>query len=144
MATKGHRVIYVDQVGREHAALVTAVNGLNDGYVSLVYVDAKADETDNVIKEIDVAHASDPSKDESNPDLPRYVLNAWKEPGEFHQALPADHPAMDHPFLPVVVDQDGIPIPIARPVYEAQIAAHQAGPDVAKLLDQAPRAAEEG
>jgi hypothetical protein len=140
MATKGHEVIYVDQVGAEHAALVTAMNGMHEGFVSLIYIDPQAPESENVKKLFDVAHASHPSKDESNPDLPRYVVNAWKEPGESHLVLPSDHPAMDHPFRPVAVDQDGVRIPIARPEYEAQVAAHQAGEDVAKLLDQAPPA----
>jgi hypothetical protein len=140
MATKAGKVIYIDQAGREHEALVTAMNGMHDGFVSLIYIDPRAPEAENVRKVFDVAHVSHPSKDESNPNLPRYVINAWKEPWESHLALPSDHVAFDHPFRPVDVDQDGIPIPISRPEYEAQVAAHRAGPDVAKLHDQAPPA----
>jgi len=136
---KGKAVIFVDALGKEHSALVTALNVAHEGYVSLIYIDAGAPEADNIKTASDVPHISDASRADSNPDLPSYPLNAWKEPGEEHRALPADHPQFDHPFKQPELDEQGNPIPVARPAYEADVAAHQ---DVATLLQQAPPAEE--
>jgi hypothetical protein len=67
MATKAHQVIHIDQVGTEHEALVTALNGMHDGFVSLIFIDPQAPEAENVKKVYDVAHASHPSKDSQTP-----------------------------------------------------------------------------
>lgn len=137
---KGKNVLYVDSFGVEHDALVTAVNGLNLGFVTLVYVDMKAPEASNLITKFDVPHVSDKSQDENNPALPRYTLNVWKDAGEEHKAPPADHPIFDHPAKKPDIDQDGNPIQVERPLYEAEVAAHEAPapePDVTAALDAA-------
>ena len=123
MANKGNFVVYLDQVGKEHSALVTAMNPLNEGFVTLIYIDPHAPEGDNVRKLFDVRHIS--KVRETNPALPTYHLNAWKEPGESHTALPSDHPALDNPLAPVDVDRNGHRIPVARPEYDAQVTAHR-------------------
>lgn len=136
-------VIYLDTKGQEHEALVFAVNPLNEGFVSLVYVDESKPEADNVVKLIDVRHMATISEarlvesdemdystgkeklvEEGNKHLPTYHLNCWKEPYESHNPLPVDHPAYDHPHRKVV-DQDGNVIPVPRPEYDAEVAAHQ-------------------
>lgn len=129
---KSKIVIYVDAFGKEHDALVTALNGLNAGYVSLVYVDMAAPEADNVKKLFDVAHMSDASKAETNANLPAYQLNCWKEVGEAHSAPPADHPMFDHQFKQPEYDQQGALIAPLRPDYAAEVAAHQEGLEAAK------------
>lgn len=116
-------VIYLDTKGKEHEALVFAVNPLNEGYVSLVYVDESRPDADNVVKLFDVRHMA--TIEETNPALPTYHLNCWKDPYEDHLALPADHPAFDHPHLPTT-DADGKVIPVDRPEYDAQVASYQA------------------
>lgn len=160
---KGTTVTYVDPFGKEHDALVTAENGLHPGFLTLVYVDVNAPEPENVKKLYDIAHISDPSKEETNPDLPTYHVNAWKERYEQHRMLPEDHPAFDHPFHAVERDQEGIPIPVHRPDYMSDVDAHLASgtpsaedldavaaeqkaaaatgdPDIATQLDAAPPA----
>ena len=62
----------------EHHALVTAMNGLNEGHISLAYVDPNGEERDNVVRVFDIPHESHPSKDEINPDLPRVAVNCWR------------------------------------------------------------------
>jgi hypothetical protein len=125
-AKKGQAVLYIDGFGREHEALVTAVNGMNLGFVTLVHVDINSPEADNIRKIFDVAHVSHESKQEPNPSLPSYDVNAWKFVGEIHRALPTDHPAFDHPFLPQKTDEQGNVIPIPRPATDAELTAHQA------------------
>ena|SRR5713226_9058065 len=136
MATKGRAIVYIDSLGREHKALVTAINGMHEGFVSLAYVDAAAPERENVKRLTDVPHMSDPSVAESNPALPRYAVHAWKELSEEHRALPADHPAFDHPFAEPKRDEEGNRLPVARPEYEADVKQHRDSqePDVATLL----------
>ena len=124
MAKKGQDVIYLDEIGKEHAGLVTALNPLNEGYLTLIYIDPHAPESGNVKKLFDVRHISKVA--ETNPALPTYHINAWKEVGELHTALPSDHPALDDPLAPVDVDKNGNRIPVARPEYDAQVAAHRA------------------
>lgn len=152
---KSKAVAYIDPSGKEHVLLVTAINGLNEGFISGVYVDASAPENDNVRKVFDVPHMSHPSRQEvrttpvsdparaavgeveveGNIDLPSYPLNCWKELGEQHLALPPDHPHFDHPFATFEEDPErraaiavtgGKPIPAERPEYEKHIAAHNA------------------
>ncbi len=130
-------VIYCDAKGVEHEALVFAVNPLNEGYLSLVYVDPSKPDADNVVKVFDVRHMSSISEfrtvkyssgqdaEEGNPDLPTYHLNCWKNLFEHSKALPSDHPAYYHPHLPTT-DKDGKRIERSRPEYDAQIEAHQA------------------
>ena len=120
---KRDTVIYCDAKGKEHDALVFAVNPMNPTYQSLVYVDEAKPESDNVVKVFDVRHMDTIS--EPNPALPTYHLNCWKEKWTSSNALPADHPAYDHPHLPTS-DQDGKAIPHDRPEYDAHIAAHVA------------------
>lgn len=122
---KQDAVVYIDGYGREHDALVTAVNEREQGYVTLVYVDVNAPEPENVKKLFDIAHVLHASKQEPNPELPSYDVNAWKQRGELHRALPEDHPAFDHPFLPAKVDEAGNVIPIDRPKTVAEAQAHQ-------------------
>lgn len=76
---KGTTVIYVDPAGKEHEALVKALNGLNEGFITVTYIDVDAPEAENLKTVFDIAHMSHSSKDESNPGLPRTVLNAWRE-----------------------------------------------------------------
>lgn len=120
---KATSVTYLDAKGQPHEALVTAVNPLNPGYLSLVYVDESRPDADNVVKLGDVRHLDTIS--EPNPALPTYHLNCWKECCTPSNSLPADHPAYDHPHLPTT-DADGNPIPHDRPEYDAHIAAHAA------------------
>lgn len=96
---KAKLVIYIDPNGVEHEALVRAVNPLNEGFATLVYVDDKAPESDNLKTVFDVAHHHDESKDENHPDLPRFVLNCWKDVAEAHEAIPPEHPHFDHPHM---------------------------------------------
>jgi len=119
---KTESVTYCDAKGQEHEALVFAVNPLNDGYISLVYVDESRPEHDNLVKVHDVRHMDEIK--EPNPELPTYHLNCWKKFFEDSRPLPADHPAYDHPHLPTS-DADKKPIPRSRPEYEADLAAHQ-------------------
>jgi hypothetical protein len=120
---KSHSVVYVDGLGREHEALVTAVNGLHPGLVTLVFVDVNAPEPENVKKIFDVAHMSQIT--EPNPDLPNYQVNCWKEFYENHRALPADHPAFDHPAKAAEYDEQGSRIVPERPLTMADVMAHQ-------------------
>jgi hypothetical protein len=124
MANKGNFVVYLDQVGKEHSALVTAMNPLNEGFVTLIYIDQNAPEGDNIRKLFDVRHLS--RVKEANPTLPTYHVHCWKSVGESHTALPPDHPALDNPLAPIDVDKNGNRVPIARPEYDAQVAAHRA------------------
>jgi hypothetical protein len=114
-------VIYIDPQGVERNALVAAINGLHEGVIDLVYVDANSE----VQKKFGIVHASDESKQENNPDLPSYQLNAYKLPGEEHKALPSDHPAFDHPFKAAEKDDDGNVIAQSRPEYEAEVSEHK-------------------
>lgn len=142
---KTDRVIYIDPKGVPHNALVVAANGLNPGYLTLVYIDPKADERENVKQAFDVPHMDDNSRQEvrtvqdptqpwnpkallqeGNPDLPTIHLNCWKMQWEAHEAPASDHPMFDHPFAPRPTDEDGRPMEKARPEYDEQVAAHQA------------------
>ena len=127
-------VIYVDHTGAEHKALVTAINGLNPRHLSLVYIDPKADERENVKQVYDVQYLHD-QFEENNPDLPKIHLNCWKFDGEEHTVAASDHPMFDHPFAPKPTDEDGRVIEKPRPEYDAQVAAHlESNPDV-KIVD---------
>jgi hypothetical protein len=142
---KGTSVLYIDPSGKEHTFLVTALNGLNEGFISGVYVDMTAPEPDNLKSVYDIPHMSHESRQETNPDLPRYVVHCWKEKGESHLALPADHPQFDHPGEPRT-GEHGQQIVKERPLHEANIAARQAEnrePDVATQLDNAGPAPQE-
>src|SRR4029077_20927885 len=99
-------------------------NPLNEGFLSLIYIDPHAPEGDNVKKLFDVRHIS--KVQETNPALPTYHLNAWKEVDESHTALPSDHPALDNPLAPVDVDKNGNGALVARPACGAKVAAHRA------------------
>lgn len=127
---KSKHVMFVDGLGKEHSALVTAINGLHPGYVTLVYVDESAPDADNLKKVYDIPHM-ELKPAESNSSLPSYDFNCWKEVDEEHKALPSDHPAFDHPFAGPAKDEEGIPLP--RPEYEAELAAHQAKPSADDL-----------
>src|SRR5258708_2303683 len=122
---KSKHAMYGDGLGKEHYALVTAINQLHPGYVTLVYVDEDAPEPNNLKTVYDVAHLS-AKGGEPNPGLPSYDVHGWKEVDEEHKAPPSDHPAFDHPHKLPEFDQDGARIPISRPEYEAEVAAHQA------------------
>lgn len=117
---KATPVIYLDAKGKEHEALVFAINQMNPGYLSLVYIDESLPEADNVVKQFDVRHMDEVK--EPNPALPTYHLNCWKEDYRLSRALPSDHPANDHPHRKTV-DEFGAVIPINRPEYDADIAA---------------------
>jgi hypothetical protein len=144
---KARTVLYIDAKGFEHEALVTALNGLHEGYLSLVYIDDKAEEADNVKKVFDIPHLSDDSRQETrevamsdqaqnrgltvlegNLHLPTYHVNCWKEVGEAHKPFPADHPQFDHPFEEAKFDEHGVHQPKARPEFDADIVQHLTGP----------------
>lgn len=55
---KTEYVLYTDPSGKEHDALVTGLNGLHEGYATVVYVDEDAPESDNIKKVFDVAHSA--------------------------------------------------------------------------------------
>jgi len=95
---KGTSVIYIDPFGGEHDAIVTAENGLHPGFLSLVYVDVKAPEADNVRKLFDIPHMDARVNTETNPDLPDYHVNVWKDYDEDHDAPPSDQAQHEHPF----------------------------------------------
>ncbi len=152
---KGEVVIYIDHNGKTHDAMIIAVRPMfkcgRCGLVSvqmtledcrgkykphrpkelidtpmltLSYPDATG------VKVVDsVVHQSHPSKNESNPDLPRYVLNAWKRTDEGHVALPADHPHFDHPFAAYPAGGQLPRPPVSRPRHDEQLRRHQAGSD---------------
>lgn len=83
-------LIYIDAKGVEHTALLVAKDQRHEGFVSLVYINGE------VAQRLDsVAHESDPSKDEANPDLKRVALNCWKEADEVDGAL-VDRAAADY------------------------------------------------
>lgn len=158
---KTEPVIYIDPFGKEHVALVFAAKrkstyrdrngvehtlftpvdqGTDDCLVSGIYIDATAPESDNLKRFYDVVHFTDPSKEETNPALPTYEVNAWKELGEEHSALPSDHPAFDHPFHREFerdekgnfkLDANGNKIlkQPPRPEYDAHVAEHRAKPE---------------
>ena len=86
--------IYIDPAGVSHEAMVTATNPMNEDVLDLVYVDPK----EGIKQVFGIHHIGHDSKKEPNPELPDYQLNAWKNPGEDHNQLPADHPGNDHPF----------------------------------------------
>lgn len=58
MMEKTKYVLYTDPFGHEHDALVTGVNGLHEGYATVIYIDPDAPESDNVKKVFDVAHSA--------------------------------------------------------------------------------------
>jgi hypothetical protein len=130
---KGKPIIYIDGLGREHEASVVDINQLHPGFITVGYFAEDGD----TIKVYDIPHMSHESRQnvvtvldknnrpvqQGNPDLPTYPVHCWKERDEEHKALPSDHPAFDHPHKLPEFDQDGARIPIARPEYEADIAA---------------------
>lgn len=134
MAQKGSVVLYIDRASIVFAALVVGVNNLNPDVLDVTYFDPK---TDALKTEFGVAHMSADSKKETNPKLPQYSLNCWKESGEEHKALPSDHPANDHPFELKKQDDSGRLITKARPEFEKQVAEHNAEPEVTAQLDAA-------
>lgn len=127
---KSEHVIYIDPQGREHAALVTALNGLNQGYLSVIYIDAEAPERENQREVFDIPHFSDPARSEHSAKLPDIHLNCWKEVGEAHAVPASDHPMFDHPFVAKEKDEFGKVLEPARPEYEAQVSAHAEGKKV--------------
>lgn len=169
---KAFPVVYIDAAGKEHAALVFAAKrrsvyrgadgreqvlltpvseGDEDCFVSGVYVDAKARESESIKQFYDVPHFTDESKQEPNPALPSYQLNCWKEFGEEHNAIPTDHPNFDHPFHRefvtdangnVLVDDKGNKVVKEkdRPLYDAHVAAHQALPETKAAMAAAAAA----
>jgi len=152
---KSDPVFYIDPFGRDHVALVFALNGLNPGYLSVVYIDQAAPENDNLKRVFDIPHMTDDSRQETrtvpvsdpqaraagevvvdgNPDLPTYHVNCWKEIDEDHRRLPQDHPAFDHPFAAPETDKEGQVIPKSRPEYEADVRRHQARPTLVELAE---------
>jgi hypothetical protein len=174
---KAKTILYIDAFGREHEALVVdakrrssyrdrngiehtlftpVADGSDDCIVSGLYINP-ALEPDSIVRFYDVPHFTDESKQESNPALPSYHVNCWKEFSEQHSALPADHPAFDHPFhVEYVTDADGNPLvdqfgqkvrkQPARPEYDAHVADHQAKPETQEAMAAAaaaPESAEE-
>lgn len=131
---KGKAVIYIDGHGKEHDAIVRAVNNTYPGYVDLVYVDLDALDSDNLKTLYSIAHMSDESKQETNPALPTIHLNCWKEFYEQHTAPASDHPIFDHPFAEHK-DEFGKRIEPARPEYEAQVREHRDSLPSAEDLD---------
>lgn len=123
MDQKGRTVIYIDPTGVTHEALVFSFNVLNAGLLDLVYVDTKRPDNDNIVKVFSIEHVD--AKKETNPDLPAYPLNAWKEYYEEHQVIPPDHPNFDHPFKKPDLGLNGQPIPAVRPITDAVTKAHQ-------------------
>lgn len=132
---KTHFVVYVDGYGKEHDALVTAVNVREPNYVSLCYVDANAPEADNVRHLWDVPNRAVAQK-ETNPDLPQYDVNCWKDSYEPHAKLPEDHPAFDHPFKAAEQTETGQSIQRPRPKFAAAIHDHAA--TVRKMAEGTP------
>ena len=131
-------VRYIDIKGVEHNALVSGFDARTEGVIDLIYVEANG----YVMTKYAVPHVSHESRKENNADLPSYPLNAYKMPDEEHKAIPSDHPIHDHPFAAKEKDDDGNVIEKPRPMYEADVQAHQVGPDVATMLDEAPPASE--
>jgi hypothetical protein len=127
---KGTTVIFIDPAGVEHDALVFAENGMNPGLLSVLFIDMSAPDQDNAKRVYDIPHFSDSSKDEINPELPRYAVNCYKEYGEAHLVPPADHPMFDHAFKSADVAQNGERIPVSRPLTEAAEADHLASAPV--------------
>lgn len=122
---KTQAVTYVDGHGKEHDALVSAVNVRNPGYLSLVYIDPNADEADNVRKLWDIPHRTMATA-ETNPNLPQYDVNCWKDAAEPHAKLPEDHPTFDHPFAQPEKTATGDVISKARPRFSAAVHDHMA------------------
>jgi hypothetical protein len=134
---KTEEVIYVDPQGREHKALVTALNGLNPGYISVVYVDGDAPENENIRRVYDIPHFKDSARSEHSADLPDIHLNCWKEIGEEHTAPASDHPMFDHPFAEKAKDEFGQVLEPERPEHSAMVAEHVASLPSAEDLDAA-------
>ena len=134
---KATTVVYIDAKGAEHEALVRALNGLNPGYATVVYVDVDAPEADNLKTVFDVPHMDDDAKKETNAALPTIHLNCWKEKHRIHNAPASDHPMFDHPFAEKQKDEFGEVIQPSRPEHEAMIAAHAASLPSAEDLDAA-------
>jgi len=120
---KTHAVTYVDGYGKEHDAIVTAVNVMNPGFLSLAFVDANAEERDNVVHKYDVPHRAIAPR-EQNPNLPQYDVNCWKDVEEPHAKLPEDHAAFDHPFVLPEKTETGDVIPKPRPKFAAAVHEH--------------------
>lgn len=55
---KTEYVLYTDPAGKQHDALISALNGLHDGFATIIYIDQDASESDNVKKIFDVPHTS--------------------------------------------------------------------------------------
>lgn len=68
---KSKFILYVDPQGKEHHALVTAINGLHPNYASLIYIDSKAPENANLKQVFDVVGKN-----------PLVDVNYWSEIGE--------------------------------------------------------------
>lgn len=134
---KGGPVIYLDGLGKEREATVVEINPMHPEYVTLGYFDDQG----NPQKVFDVPHMSHPTRgnvtvvkdrwgkdvEQGNTDIPWYPTNCYKERDEEHPAMPADHPAFDHPFKNPEFDQDGKRIAPVRTEYEKAIAEHVAG-----------------
>lgn len=119
----GETVIYIDATGKTHEALVFGQNVLHPNLLDLVYVDENAPANDNIKKVFAIDHHE--AKKETNPDLPAYPLNAWKEYYENHQVIPPDHPNFDHKFAPKVLGLNGQPLPTERPLTDAFAKTHK-------------------
>lgn len=88
---------------------------------TLVYLDG----SNEAVTVFDVPHITHPSRQEANPALPNYPVNAWKRIDEEHKALPEDHPQFDHPHEQPKFNNDGQRILKERPKYDGHLAAHQ-------------------
>jgi hypothetical protein len=157
---KNKAIIYIDPSGKEHDALVTAINQMHDGVISLIYA---VDDPENrgalnstTIEVFDIPHMSAQSEvhtvpasgelgmrgvvvEQGNSDLPTYHIHCWKEAGEEHKALPADHPAFDGKYAWPQADEHGKFARVSRPAFEAdQAAIAQPDGDPGDSIDDEP------
>ena len=143
---KGQTVIYIDGLGKQHEALVTAINPMHEGVISMIYVDEKAAERENVKQVFDVVHVSHPSRQEvrevpfsdqanwrgktvleGNLALPTFHVNCWMKVGDSVDVtpIPADHPQFDTKYSAPKPDEHGRFIEKPRPKYEAVVEQFQ-------------------
>lgn len=76
----GQVMIYLDEQGQECGATVISVSPLHPEFPTLGYFDRSG----HPHKAFDVPHMSHQSRQETNPDLPTYHINCWKNFGETH------------------------------------------------------------
>jgi hypothetical protein len=111
--------VYINPQSVEFLALVQRDDPMHSGFMDLVFLNEGAINT-----VFSIPHQTSGARDESNPELPRYPINCWKDVDEDHKALPADHAAFDHPFEEKKKDVAGQVVQKERPLHEQDIAEH--------------------